>query len=63
MSDATEIAKPRASVFAGLRLTWTAAIAGSVLLFWLILALFGPWIAPSAMLSTTSAIQANLRIR
>ncbi len=46
MSDATEIAKPRASVFAGLRLTWTAAIAGSVLLFWLILALFGPWIAP-----------------
>ena len=46
MSDATEIAKPRASVFAGLRLTWTAVLAGSVLLFWLILALFGPWIAP-----------------
>jgi len=46
MSDATEIATPRASVFAGLRLTWTAVLAGSVLLFWLILALFGPWIAP-----------------
>ncbi len=46
MSEATDIPTPRASVFAGLRLTWTAGIAGAVLLFWLILAVFGPWIAP-----------------
>ncbi|MEZ5911678.1 MAG: ABC transporter permease [Paracoccaceae bacterium] len=46
MSDAAEFTKPRASVFAGLRLTWTAVIAGGVLLFWLALALFGPWLAP-----------------
>ncbi len=46
MSEATDIPTPRASVFAGLRLTWTAGIAGAVLLFWLILAFFGPWIAP-----------------
>ncbi len=46
MSEATDIPTPRTSVFAGLRLTWTAGIAGAVLLFWLILAFFGPWIAP-----------------
>lgn len=45
MSDTSEIVAPRASVVAGLRLTWTAVIAGSVLLFWFALALFGPWVA------------------
>lgn len=46
MSTETEIIAPRAGTFAGLRLTWTAIIAGSVLLFWLFLAVFGPLIAP-----------------
>jgi len=57
MSDATDPIAPRASVLAGLRLTWTAVIAGSVLLFWFTLALIGPWIAPhgeAEIISTTT---------
>ncbi|MDG1117831.1 MAG: ABC transporter permease [Flavimaricola sp.] len=46
MSDTSDIVAPRKPTFAGLRLTRTAIFAGSVLLFWLVLALFGPWIAP-----------------
>ncbi len=55
MSDMSEIVAPRASVFAGLRLTWTAVIAGSVLLFWFALALFGPWVAPHGEAEIISA--------
>jgi peptide/nickel transport system permease protein len=46
MSDATDIVQPRASVFAGLRLTWTAGIALAVLAFWIALAIVGPVLAP-----------------
>ena len=46
MSDTSDIVVPRKPTFSGLRLTRTAIFAGSVLLFWLVLALFGPWIAP-----------------
>ena len=46
MSTETEIIAPRAGILAGLRLTWTAIIAGCVLVFWLFLAVFGPLIAP-----------------
>lgn len=46
MSTETEIIASRAGTLAGLRLTWTAILAGSVLLFWLFLAVFGPLIAP-----------------
>jgi peptide/nickel transport system permease protein len=46
VSTETEIIASRAGTLAGLRLTWTAILAGSVLLFWLFLAVFGPLIAP-----------------
>lgn len=46
MSRGTDTPADRATVLSGLRLTWTAGVAGSILLFWLVLALFGPWFAP-----------------
>lgn len=45
MSD-VDIPVPRASVFAGLRLTKTAIVAGAVLLSWVFLAILGPTLAP-----------------
>jgi peptide/nickel transport system permease protein len=45
MSD-LDIPAARASVFAGLRLTKTAIVAGSILLLWVFLAFFGPTLAP-----------------
>lgn len=46
MSDVTELTPPRGNVFAGLRLTWTASVALTVLVFWVVLAIIGPAIAP-----------------
>ena len=46
MSDMSEIITRRSSILSGLRLTWTAGIAGAILLFWVVLAIIGPWIAP-----------------
>lgn len=46
MTEAPDATPPRASLFAGLRLTWTATIALAILLFWTVLAVLGPAIAP-----------------
>jgi len=47
MTDSVDISSTRRSnVFAGLRLTPTAIFAASVLIFWTILAIIGPFIAP-----------------
>ncbi len=46
MSDTPDVSIQQTSTLSRLRLTWTAAIAGFILLIWILLAVVGPWIAP-----------------